>query len=322
MRRAVLALLMSMAATAPAHAFDCAKARSVDEVTICADPQLKAADDAMAAAYASAKARLDAGEQKQLLASQRVWLQARRDECGEQADCILMRTGEREKQLDPQVQSGPGELQLVPFLRAGKGSPSQWQYQLAAFRLEPPFESATFDAFLMGLEAELPRAPIPAEDIIEGGGQYVQDRALTATYGSPRFLSVSLFTYEYAGGAHGNYDQTGHHFDLASDRQVGFDDIFTPDAAASIIPECTDLIRQAREERNAPHGGDAESWDYRQPVAEAVPDLSRWTFAADSAAVYFAPYEVGSYAEGEYECRMPLAFLEPLLRPGNPWVAD
>ncbi|MDP4822404.1 MAG: lysozyme inhibitor LprI family protein, partial [Aestuariivirgaceae bacterium] len=71
-------LLLACAGT-PAQAFDCAKAATQVERTICANPELKVADDAMGAAYKALKARLAGDEAAELLQSQRVWLASRND---------------------------------------------------------------------------------------------------------------------------------------------------------------------------------------------------------------------------------------------------
>lgn len=61
---------MSGAAESGKPSFDCAKAKSVAETMICADPSLAAADAAIAANYASAMKRLDAPARKALAQDQ------------------------------------------------------------------------------------------------------------------------------------------------------------------------------------------------------------------------------------------------------------
>ena len=55
----------------PAAAFDCAKAATPTEKMICAQPALKALDDAMSAAYGALSARIAADAKPALLVSQR-----------------------------------------------------------------------------------------------------------------------------------------------------------------------------------------------------------------------------------------------------------
>ncbi len=64
-----IALLLTMTSTA--WAFDCSKASTAVEETICANPDIKAADDALAAAYAEVKASSAPAEQKMLVRARR-----------------------------------------------------------------------------------------------------------------------------------------------------------------------------------------------------------------------------------------------------------
>jgi uncharacterized protein len=318
MRALLISLLLVYGA--PAWAFDCNKAARADEKAICASPELLGLDGELASAYKGLKAQALPDEVAGLVASQRAWL-ALRAECQADAKCIGNQINARLQQFSPQPQSGPGGVTLRPFFIYEPGDAIHWQVDVAGVRLVQP-ASRAFDAFVAELKAEAQRAPIADEDVVEGM-QFTTSHQVVVTYASPRFISVSDGFSEYAGGAHGIYGQILHHFDLKADRKVEFADMFAPGALDSIIPACEVLLTQAKIERAVANGGtaaDAEGFDIHGAVVEAVPVLSRWTFAAESAAVYFPPYAAGSYAEGEYECRMGLGFLKPLLRPGNPWV--
>lgn len=318
MRRTVLSLMMVLVGAAPALAFDCAKAARDDEKAICADPKLKAADAAMDAAYKAVRSKLNTADIKALVTSQRLWL-SQREDCGADAECLLYRTQSRARELSPQPESGPGGVDLVPFFIATPGDRTHWEVMVSGFHLDQP-KSIAFESYVQEVQAEAQREPLSPEDVTMDGSPYVFDQALSATYASPRFLSVASSVYEYTGGAHGNYGKSFRHFDLSQDVEVSYSAIFAEGAEATIMPECRRLLKMQRAERL---GGevleDDGIWNLRESVLQAVGDISNWTFAADSAAMYFAPYEVGSYAEGEYECRMPLSFLKPLIKPGNPW---
>ena len=319
MRRAVLSLMMVLAGAAPALAFDCAKAARDDEKAICADPKLKAADAAMDAAYKAVRSKLNTADIKALVTSQRLWLSQRQD-CGGDAECLLYRTETRTKELTPQPESGPGGVELVPFFIAKPGDRTHWEVMVSGFHLAEP-QSVMFESYIGEVQSEAERAPLSEEDVIPDREPYMFQQTLTATYASPRFLSVSSAVYEYSGGAHGNYGGTSRHFDLQVDAEVDYADIFAEGAETAIVPECRRLLKMQRSERLGEEVQEDDGiWNLRESVLKAVADLRNWTFSADSAAIYFPPYEVGSYAEGEYECRMPLAFLKPLLKPGNPWV--
>ena len=58
--------LLMLHSAGPADAFDCARASTAMERAICADPTLKATDDAMSAAYSSLRQRLQGRERGML----------------------------------------------------------------------------------------------------------------------------------------------------------------------------------------------------------------------------------------------------------------
>ncbi|MSM39023.1 MAG: DUF1311 domain-containing protein [Geobacter sp.] len=102
---AALQLAVGLAA-GPAHgaSFDCAKAKSVMEKTVCADPKLSKLDEEMATAYAGAKVELKdrPKELKKLIASQREWLSGlnpRKSPCATKPDCLTNSYQTRIKEL-------------------------------------------------------------------------------------------------------------------------------------------------------------------------------------------------------------------------------
>lgn len=316
MRRALLSVLICMAGASPAFAFDCSKATRADEKAICADPALVALDARMVEAYKAGLAKLDAQGQEAMKLSQRVWL-ADRATCEGSAECLQWRIEQRIAQLDPKAPAGSGGPALVPWFASQPGAKNRWLILISGFNLAPPAKSLTLESYVQSMDAEAPRETIPAEDIIPDMAPYQHTRALVPTYLSDRFLAASDSTYEFSGGAHGNYGSTFLAIDLEKDEPADFYSIFQQGSESALIAECQRLLKKEREARNE---GDAEGWDYKTIVIEKIGKLANWTFSGDSAAVYFAPYEAGSFAEGEYECRMPLSFLRPLLKPGNPWM--
>ena len=72
----------SASGQAPGPSFDCAKARTVTERLICAEPELAKADREMAAAYRQALASLrDAKDRETLGRDQVEWLKGRGEAC-------------------------------------------------------------------------------------------------------------------------------------------------------------------------------------------------------------------------------------------------
>ena len=112
LKRYGIAVLLLTAGVVPAQAFDCAKAESPVEKAICADPKLKAADDAMGAVYTTLRTALTGGDRKALGASQRKWVKTREDNCGYQqgaelTNCILTDTKDRRRCSPPSPKAVP-----------------------------------------------------------------------------------------------------------------------------------------------------------------------------------------------------------------------
>ncbi|MFA6957557.1 MAG: hypothetical protein WC538_16920 [Thermoanaerobaculia bacterium] len=84
---AVAALLLVLATlSSRAASFDCAKAHSVVETTICASPRLSRLDDELARWYElTSSITVDP---KGLVTLQREWLRGTRDECGDDTECL------------------------------------------------------------------------------------------------------------------------------------------------------------------------------------------------------------------------------------------
>jgi len=98
-----LAFCAALAATTPgavAASFDCARAASTVERTICADPALSSLDDRLGAVYARRKAG-DAS----VAAAQRAWLRDVRDRCGG-AECLRAAYAARLAALAPAPADG------------------------------------------------------------------------------------------------------------------------------------------------------------------------------------------------------------------------
>ncbi len=77
-----------LAAPSLAQSFDCARASSPVETAICASTELRAADEALARAFASAVSGLDADSAVRLRSEQRAWL-GERNACASQAGAVV-----------------------------------------------------------------------------------------------------------------------------------------------------------------------------------------------------------------------------------------
>ena len=82
-----LAVGLLVPAAAEAQSFNCAYARSPDEVLICQDPRLSELDERMSSLFFRARNNSFGSERADLEAEQAAWLRARQA-CGRDAGCI------------------------------------------------------------------------------------------------------------------------------------------------------------------------------------------------------------------------------------------
>ncbi|NWH09345.1 MAG: DUF1311 domain-containing protein [Alphaproteobacteria bacterium] len=337
MRCQVLALvaIFLAASTGGAAAIDCAKAKSGIEKAICADPAVKAADDAMAATYQDMLGRLDASAAAMLKDNQLQWLKLREDRCsGTAADalsrCLIAVSEERARYLSGMPQSGPGITPSpMPATLSRAESKTQCGAEVATYVF--PQDGApglavfnqAIDALSKNLEAEY-GARMAEEEGFEYHCYYALDTHFTFT--SPVLIAAANDISMYTGGAHGMYSSQSLIIDVAKGRTLVFGDVFPEAAQGPIAAMCSASLL---EEKRARLGGmgmsDAEivteMAGYDETVGKAVPDFSRWMIYADRAEIYFGPYELGSYAEGPYTCTIPAAELAKLATSGS-WIAE
>ena len=129
---------------------------------------------------------------------------------------------------------------------------------------------------------------------------------------STTMVSVACDAWQYLGGAHGMHGTTGHNY-------------FVMDSGAEAI-ELSGILNQPDEGSVAI--ASFALVDLREQGATLIEDgivneleprhLSNFTFTPDGLVLHFAPYIVGSYAEGDYEVVLDYTVLRPLLRPGQP----
>jgi hypothetical protein len=129
----------------------------------------------------------------------------------------------------------------------------------------------------------------------------------TVRYASERLVSMLETVDSYTGGAHPNYGFAGHTL-LNQNGQVErleFPDLFTENANLSSLASFVkdDLIRQEA------------SFIPEDFSTRTLEELSSFTLSPNGITFHFAPYAVGSYAEGDYEVTVPFEEVKDLLRP-------
>lgn len=310
----------------PAAAIDCAKAQSPIEKAICADQKLKAADDAMSAAYSSLRETLTAAERKGLAASQRKWIKSREDICGyqegaERSSCVLAQTEERRRLFLAEPESGPGTgARMVPIFVQQDPDPYRFDIDYTLIRFAEP-KSSGEKLFNAEVDKLVKDAPLKRqEDAAPDGMNYASYAAMDITYASPTFLSAKVEGWENTGGAHGNGGTSTINVDLARGIAMTTEDLFDDKGQAALNADCVAQIAVQKKQRNDGQDFDpANDPNYQEStVVDILKSPDAWSFWRDKAVVTFNAYAIGSYAEGPYECEFPMAKLKSLAKAGAP----
>lgn len=224
------------------------------------------------------------------------------------------------------------------FDAPGKGIAVVSGSQAITIDISLPAGMDSFDPALADLIAA--RADVDSEALVasaeidrreaENGGYPFHPHSLEVTWEQDgpqegRLISFLGSYYAYEGGAHPNLSFEMINWDRDAAREVGFGDLFedTAEARQVVRDALFDLILAAKRERL---GGDGQSDEemldtWVRPAFESNDAVyERFTFArgADTGVAaglvyHFAPYAVGSYAEGPYEAAVPASvFLDQL----------
>jgi len=314
--------LLFLHASAPADAFDCSKASTIIERAICADSELKAADDGMSDAYAALRESMKGRERNMLQLAQKRWLKLREDRCGADSgaaltSCLLAFTKDRRLLLEGAPESGPGAgAPIVPVFIQQQGDFKHYDVDYTLLRFASP-ASAGQELFNRELNKIGDKAPLgPHGESVMEGMQLSAIASAQLSYASPRVISSAVEIWSFDGGAHGNGGVTNVNVDLAGGRYVTFDAVFDPADKEPLVESCRAQIRTQKIEKS----GDAEFNPTDDPnyqdstIGEYVGDMTRWTFSADEAIVTFDAYAIGSYAEGSYTCTYAMGLLRSLAR--------
>jgi len=321
MRRTAFAIIGFFATVASAAAMDCKAAKSDIEKAICASPLALAADEAMVAAYNALRQRVAPAERAALLVAQRNWLKRRGGGCESDkpayAQCLVDDANQRRAFLEARPESGPGVgSALQPIVIARPGKPRDWEIDVELLKFAEPKTPGeqTFNVEVAKMVRE-----IPTDRSGIGRNQtYSHNAWMRLTWLSPRLISARIEGYEFSGGAHGNPFTVGLNIDRKTGRKLVFADAFDHAARAKLADACLVQISPEKVQRGmeAPKGDELKS--LRQGIDEGLSRLDTWNFSARGATIIYGNYAIGSYAEGAYECFVPLARLKELAKKDFP----
>lgn len=131
----------------------------------------------------------------------------------------------------------------------------------------------------------------------------------------PKLVSLVGTWYDYSGGAHPNHGYRALLWHTAAKREMKRAELFRPasSADAAIDEALCRGVNDAREEKGLEPD---ETWPcpkFRDAEFALLPANAGGGFGG--FLFLFDPYEIGSYAEGEYEVVLPQSVVRPVLSP-------
>lgn len=309
-----------------AQALDCAKAKTPEELAICHDPALRAADDELNQAYRALRAGRDAGEQKVIEVLQADWLPSR-TQCRDannavDGQCLLGLTRRRIAFLRG-ADGGPdsqGRLRFVGLYRPQR-SVADTALKLSLFEFAQP-DSEGKRLFNSQVQGWIDNARRDHAEIPPDADGPCHDCEFTVTMPQPfqagSFISAPIMSWSYTGGNHGSGGTDYINLDLTKNAKLALTDLLLDYEANGLAKACYDQIL-ARPDGDPGNAG-APGLDGKQvpsnPFMTAFRDPTDWFFDGRTLTVRFGLYVLGPYAAGEQTCALGYEAVKPYLVEG------
>ena len=314
---AVLALVLLASSALAQPSFDCAKASTVVERTVCKSADLAKADREMAALYFALTGKLAGAAKDHLLKDQVRWNGNRAAAC----------TAELERCLQDKYAS---RIERLKFLGAGtypfisdQAIVRTGKVKLTTYAIDasyPQFDGPGVDFSAVNTEfangaRKGAAASVPDRDIGDLEQSWGFDLRFVLHRPAPNLVAVEFINYSFTGGAHGNGGTFASLVDLRTGRSVPPASVFASGddwrrtVAALVL---ADLKKQFVEKPGFDEAIEPAN------LAKLPRDPTRWLFKSDGLTIVFNAYDVGPYAAGSYDVEIPYARLRSVLRPEAP----
>lgn len=311
----------------PAAAFNCADANDKVSKAICADPAAKTADEEMTRAYDTFRQSLPADRQSFLRSQQRAWLKIRNAICtgwdekaAVDSACLVKEAKARTAMLQPKPEFAAAGAPA--FVAAIDGRiPSGMK--LSATLIYPQVKDAStaglrrFNAAVKTTaEGDREWRTIAAKDVDVGSGSYEYIQQYTLPYASGELISAGISIYSYTGGAHGMSVVRGVNTLTKLDRPLTAKDIIAPEKLADATRFCRAVLGKIK----AGNGTDpaTDSFLTDDAIVGNMKEDQNWLISKEGASVHYNPYDIGSYAEGAFDCLIPWADLKGFAPASSP----
>jgi uncharacterized protein len=323
----LLAFVLVLGAATPAFAqgsgasFDCAKASTAIERTICKEPELAKADRDMAAAFAALEGKLSGPAKEALVKDQQQWIADHNRACTTDTDgiapCLKTRYAARTANLRAFAQGVFPFISQQALIANGTLGKITWSYDISY----PRFDGSTADfaaintRFADAARKAANEATPKADSGPERKQGWTYEQGFKIHRPSANAVTVAVEFYGFSGGAHGYGATECTLVDLRSGKAVDPAGVFVPGdewLKGLIQLVATDLKKQFVDKP----GFD----DALEPnnLAKLLREARHYCWRAGRLELIFNAYEVGPYVSGPFEVELSYDKLKPWLRPGGP----
>ena len=290
--------------------FNCLKAKTAGEKTICLDAELSRADLAMENAYERLKTTATPESFLTVQNALRAWNAYVMADCGAKApmpedigekkridNCLTDQYGDRERLLSNAEILRSGALTLEPRMRFfSKPKPRTEDSDLYPWLSGGP-QAKAFNAYIEK-NLNLSKRRMDNKELFAFGDDIPEDMSLYARrwYQVERFderiVSLQIVTFDYTGGAHEILGETSLNWDMEKGRPFSANALFRQDKPwrKYVTYFCLNKL----DDQFSGSGPD------RSAVETVVADSGNWLFAKDHARVHFTVYSIASFSGGKY----------------------
>ena len=122
-----------------------------------------------------------------------------------------------------------------------------------------------------------------------------------------KLMTVSMNGYWYGGGAHGYPNREQYLFDLKTGERITIGDLYkgTEEEYKRIVAEATKEDFLSYTYDNSPYFSNDSNEVYNQAYGEASFDSPNIEYDGEGVTIIYPPYDMGSYAAGYIEVRIP-----------------
>jgi hypothetical protein len=148
--------------------------------------------------------------------------------------------------------------------------------------------------------------PVPGDDttVPLETYNYASTQTIYVRYNDNGFVVFEQASYEYSGGAHGNYGSTFYCFDAQGRKQLRLSDVLTADSA-TLQP----IVEQQFRKQYRIKEGSLKGVLFEEHLA-----LNDNFYLTDKGIGFlYNPYEVASYAQGQINVFVPFSAVKPYL---------